>query len=75
MKIIITNIKWDLSHEVDNETTNYDMVLKDYNLPIQTTLEVDDDLEDDEVEEIVSDFLSDTYGFCHNGFEWCFENR
>lgn len=27
--------------------------------------------EDDELEEVLSDYLSDTYGYCHNGF--CFE--
>lgn len=26
--------------------------------------------EDDDLEEVISDYLSDTYGFCHNGFQF-----
>jgi hypothetical protein len=26
--------------------------------------------EDDELEEVLSDYLSDTYGYCHNGFHF-----
>lgn len=28
------------------------------------------DLEDDEISDLLSDYLSDTYGFCHKGFKW-----
>ena len=29
-----------------------------------------EELEDDELEEVLSDYLSDTYGYCHNGFHF-----
>ena len=29
-----------------------------------------DDLEEQEQEEAISDYLSDTYGFCHYGFSY-----
>ena len=28
------------------------------------------DLEDDEISDLLGDYLSDTYGFCHKGFKW-----
>ena len=28
------------------------------------------DLDDSEIEDILSDYLSDTYGYCHYGFKW-----
>lgn len=37
----------------------------------QLTLDTDDIVEDeDELSDIISDYLSDTYGFCHYGFEF-----
>lgn len=29
-----------------------------------------DEMDDDEREEVMSDYLSDTYGFCHKGFRY-----
>lgn len=29
-----------------------------------------DEMDDDEKEETLSDFLSDMYGYCHKGFEY-----
>ena len=60
----ITNIKWD---------TDGDMkILKSLPKEIDITEEFDvNDYEDDEDKLLddISDWLSDTYGYCHFGFE------
>ena len=60
----ITNIKWD---------TDGDMkILKSLPKEIDITDEFDvNDYEDDEDQLLddISDWLSDTYGYCHFGFE------
>lgn len=60
----ITNIKWD---------TDGDMkILKSLPKEIDITDEFDvNDYEDDEEQLLddISDWLSDTYGYCHFGFE------
>jgi hypothetical protein len=51
---------------------------EDINLPVNLTimaselqLDADDIVDDDdELSEVISDYLSDTYGFCHNGFNF-----
>lgn len=64
-RLVVYNIKWD--------TDGYDV-----NLPGRIELKYTDllyeeecrntDLDEDELLERVSDYLSDTYGFCHSGF-------
>ena len=49
----------------------------DYDLPKEVIIDMDDlDIEDyedeDEVSEVVGDYLSNEYGFCHYGFNWEF---
>lgn len=63
-KVIITKIDWD---------TDGDEALKEA-LPNTMTLDTEDlnieDPEDEnEISDAISDYLSDEYGFCHNGFE------
>lgn len=46
----------------------------DFNLPVNTDIEVDEDRlkgcnDDEEVNDLVMDTLSDKYGFCHYGCE------
>lgn len=58
----ITDIDWDVDNEEDFD-----------NLPTEVAVEVDDTMvddidDDDEIIAYVSEYLSDTYGFCHNGF-------
>lgn len=65
MKIRFTNVKWD----TDGES------LKDCGLQknFVTDVEIDDltfQSTDDEIEDKLSDWLSDTYGYCHNGFDY-----
>ena len=57
MKIIVKNIKWD----TDGETVDGlpDNVVIDELTPNMA-----------EVEDEISDYLSDTYGFCHYGFDY-----
>lgn len=59
MKAKVFNIKWDATKKE----------IKECQLPNECTFDVDDELVDDELEEEVSDMISDEYGFCHKGFE------
>ena len=56
-KYIVENIDWDVDdyEELDD-------------LPTQLTVLVPNDEEDPE--EYISDYLSDEYGYCHNGFTY-----
>lgn len=57
MKIIITNISWDIDGE-------------DIELPTELYLNFSDMSKEDIDDDFLSDYLSDTYGWCHNGFDW-----
>ncbi len=57
MKIIITNISWDTDGE-------------DIELPTELYLNFSDMSKEDIDDDFLSDYLSDTYGWCHNGFDW-----
>ena len=47
----------------------YDTDGEEIDLPKELTLEVNtDDME--EISDLASDHISDTTGYCHNGFEW-----
>ena len=58
MRVIISNIDWDIDED-DSP-----------NLPTSEVYDLDDDTEEDEIEDLVSDKLSDDYGYCHNGFSY-----
>ena len=65
-KYMVTTIQWDTDGDKE--------VLKDLpkELSIDTdTLSISDK---DEIEETISDYLSDIYGFCHFGFNFEKEN-
>lgn len=53
----VYDIKW----ETDGE---------DVDLPSEMSLEVEDGLDSEEVEEIISDWLSDETGFLHDGYRY-----
>lgn len=55
VKCLVTNIDWDTDGEVIED------------LPTETTIEVEVD-DYDELDDEVTDALSDEYGFCLNGF-------
>ena len=59
----ITCIKWDL--DLDDLEKN-DAV----NLPIRCKVKIFADTPEDEIENELSEALTKTYGFCHNGFEY-----
>lgn len=61
-KVKVTNIKWDTDGEIIPE------------LPDSTTLTIEDyDIDEDEdIDLIIGDMLSDLYGFCHFGFNYEF---
>lgn len=50
---------WDIDWDTDGEDIP--------ELPKEITLQLPEDKVD---EDEISDYLSDTYGFCHNGFEF-----
>ena len=55
------NIEWDIT---DDDLTKEEQ--EDVLAELPTEVEIPDDLED---EDEISDWLSDEYGYCHNGFE------
>lgn len=61
MKVRITNIKWDTF-----DATEFDAV-DIARLPLEIEQEFDFN-EVEGLEDFLSDWLSDTYGFCHFGF-------
>lgn len=59
----------------DPDEVEYGEEENDCNLPKEITVFLDDlsleDIDDeDEVVDAISEYLSDTYGFCHKGFMW-----
>ena len=50
----------------------------DVDLPDEVTISASEDLnmdeneeyEEEEISDMISDYLTDTYDYCHNGFEW-----
>lgn len=62
--IKVTNIDWDVNDEEDEFTD------KDLDLPGIVILTLKDVNDDDDMDDIIADRLSDKYGFCVNSFEW-----
>lgn len=71
---------WDYSHDNEDEEDEKDIELpssvvipysdlEKYNEDI-SFLDLNDPADEDEVVDILSDYLSDTYYFCHRGFEY-----
>lgn len=67
MKLVIkcTDIAWDVD---DGEMSKKEQKATLAKLPDNVTLEIDTD--DLDLDEIISDRLSDLYGFFHDGFCW-----
>ena len=62
MKIKVYDIDWDIDEEDIEDGVSLDSSL---------TLETDEEFEyDDELEEWISDEISDKTGFCHRGFNY-----
>ena len=59
----ITFIKWDL--DLDDLEKNGAV-----NLPVRCKVKIFADTPEDEIENELSEALTETYGFCHNGFEY-----
>ena len=62
-KVIVTKIDWDLDDEKSADEIRA-------TLPKRMEFEVEDGLTDDEVEEQISDAITDETEWCHNGFVW-----
>ncbi len=67
-KVIVTNIKWDLDDEEDAVEIRA-------TLPKRMEFDVDDNMTDDEIEEWLSDAITDETEWCHGGFSWHFASR
>jgi len=57
MKYIVTDIKYD----TDGEKIDLPKILE---------IDISDDIEEDEIEEYISDEISNQTGFCHFGFSY-----
>jgi hypothetical protein len=68
-KFIVTDIDWDTTNDNSFEEIKADdLGLPDEVIVNTEYLDIEDDENMDEVENAISDYLSDEYGFCHNGF-------
>ena len=63
---IVTNIAWDIDElDIDDNEEAYE------NLPteVEVTIDVEEEeLDEEDAEYAISEYLSDEYGFCHDGF-------
>ena len=81
MKILASDVDWDVEDEMDEMGISYDEALEELDLPSDSFIvEIDYEIEDDvngpneeefeEINDLVSDAISDEYGFCVNNFSW-----
>ena len=62
MKIKFKNVAWDIDEGVE---------LDEVGLKENFVVDVDiEDVEEDEIDDYLSDWLSDIYGYCHFGFDY-----
>ena len=76
-KVIVTDIKWDFDDFEDFADGNLEESEEEIRATLPTTMEfeVEDGLTDDEVEEWLTDAISDEADWCHQGFEWSYADR
>ena len=68
-KFIVTDIDWDTTNDNPFEEIKADdLGLPDEVIVNTEYLDIEDDEDMNEVENAISDYLSDEYGFFHNGF-------
>ena len=73
-KFLVWDISWDTSDGIyEEENTN--VLPEELNLPREILInaeyiDIEDDEDMDEVEDAISNYLSDEYGFCHLGFSF-----
>ena len=64
MKVHFKNVKWDTDgHKLADCGLKSDFV-------VNVNIDYDFNTLDDEIGEMLSDWLSDEYGYCHNGFDY-----
>lgn len=73
-KFLVCNISWDTSDGIYEEG-NTNILPEELNLPKEILInteyvDIEDDEDMDEVENAISNYLSDEYGFCHFGFSF-----
>lgn len=68
MRFHVFDIEWDFS----DESNLFDESGLKLDIPtdIEMTINIDDDLEDEEIADIIGDELSNKFGFCHFGFNY-----
>lgn len=66
-KVKLIGIKWDVFDELEDGQT-YEEFIKEYALPNETTVVIDDDSDDEDAKYFEAlDIASDKYGFCITG--------
>lgn len=66
------NIKWDITDEAEEMTQkeqNKILASLPKEVDLSTEFSVEDYDDEEEMLDDISDWLSDNYGYCHNGFE------
>lgn len=63
LRVEFSNVQWD----IDEESVFYD---KESFCPEVFTVDVPAPEDDTDLSDYLSDWLSDEYGFCHNGFNY-----
>ena len=72
MKYHISNVKWDFDSEDFQQEIGCDE-LDTSNIPTEFDITLDEDisnLSNEEIEDIISNIISEMYGFCHFGFDY-----
>ena len=72
MKYHISNVKWDFDSEDFQQEIGCDE-LDTSNIPTEFDITLDKDisnLSNEEIEDIISNIISEMYGFCHFGFDY-----
>lgn len=59
----VSKIKWDVDNKSDIKNLPKTMTVE------VTSYDVDDITDEYEVEDFISDYITDEIGFCHDGFE------
>lgn len=72
---LVTDIEWDTDDEDFDESSEDDILElpTTMEVPIEALLEegeTEDNVDDDDLEERIGDYLSDQTGFCHYGFSF-----
>lgn len=71
-KFEVSKIKWDVTDDDMSKKEQKEILatLPKKVIVTITDYDVEDLNDEEEVEEYIADYLSDEYGYCHNGFDY-----